>query len=78
MEQRDILRSYLRPVLKRWWLILAVVPIVTVGTYLYYDAEAEELPGLDRAIRRSRRLCDQLLLGNDGGSKSSGRKPRPC
>lgn len=38
MEQRD-LRSYLRPVLKRWWLILAVVPIVTVGTYLYYDAK---------------------------------------
>ena len=23
--------------LKRWWLILAVVPVVTVGTYLYYD-----------------------------------------
>jgi Mrp family chromosome partitioning ATPase/capsular polysaccharide biosynthesis protein len=33
---RDI-REYLRPVLKRWWLILAVVPVVTIGTYLYYD-----------------------------------------
>ncbi len=35
-EQRELL-DYLRPVLKRWWLILAVVPVVTVGTYLYYD-----------------------------------------
>ena len=35
-EKKDI-RDYLRPVLKRWWLILAVVPVVTVGTYLYYD-----------------------------------------
>jgi len=35
-ENRDI-RDYLRPVLKRWWLILAVVPIVTIGTYIHYD-----------------------------------------
>jgi Mrp family chromosome partitioning ATPase/capsular polysaccharide biosynthesis protein len=37
-EQRD-LREYLRPVLKRWWLILAVVPLVTIGTYIYYDGK---------------------------------------
>jgi Mrp family chromosome partitioning ATPase len=37
-EQRD-LREYFRPVLKRWWLILAVVPIVTIGTYVYYDGK---------------------------------------
>jgi Mrp family chromosome partitioning ATPase/capsular polysaccharide biosynthesis protein len=37
-EQRDF-RAYLQPVLKRWWLILAVVPVVTIGTYLYYDSK---------------------------------------
>jgi Mrp family chromosome partitioning ATPase/capsular polysaccharide biosynthesis protein len=35
-EKRDV-RDYIRPVLKRWWLILAVVPLVTAGTYLYYN-----------------------------------------
>jgi Mrp family chromosome partitioning ATPase/capsular polysaccharide biosynthesis protein len=35
-EKRDV-REYIRPVLKRWWLIVAIVPLVTVGTYLYYD-----------------------------------------
>ena len=35
-QQKD-LRAYLRPVLRRWWLIVLVVPVVTVGTYLYYD-----------------------------------------
>jgi Mrp family chromosome partitioning ATPase/capsular polysaccharide biosynthesis protein len=34
-EQKD-LRAYLRPVLKRWWLIATIVPIVTIGTYAYY------------------------------------------
>jgi polysaccharide biosynthesis transport protein len=36
LEQKD-LRAYVAPVLKRWWLIVAIVPIVTVATYLYYD-----------------------------------------
>ncbi len=35
-EQKEV-REYLRPILKRWWLILLVVPAVTIGTYLYYD-----------------------------------------
>ncbi len=38
MEQKD-LRAYIQPVLKRWWLILAVVPVVTVATYFYYDGK---------------------------------------
>jgi Mrp family chromosome partitioning ATPase/capsular polysaccharide biosynthesis protein len=36
IEQKD-LRDYLRPVLKRWWLLAIIVPVVTIGTYLYYD-----------------------------------------
>jgi polysaccharide biosynthesis transport protein len=36
LEQKD-LRAYVAPVLKRWWLIVAIVPVVTVATYLYYD-----------------------------------------
>jgi Mrp family chromosome partitioning ATPase/capsular polysaccharide biosynthesis protein len=35
-QQRD-LRSYLRPLIKRWWLFLAIVPVATIGTYLYYE-----------------------------------------
>ena len=60
-EQRAF-RDYLRPVLKRWWLILAVVPVVTVGTYLYYDHKPKVYTASTELFVRPPAL-DQLLLG---------------
>src|SRR5215210_6709704 len=33
------LRSYLAPVWRRRWLVLALVVAVTAGTYLFYDSK---------------------------------------
>src|SRR3954471_16912505 len=66
-EQRD-LRDYFRPVLRRWWLILAVVPVVTVGTYLYYDAKPKVYSASTQLYVQPSAL-NQLLLG--GGAPSS-------
>ncbi len=60
-EQRD-LRAYLRPVLKRWWLILTVVPIVTIGTYLYYDSKPKTYSAATELFVQPRAI-DQILLG---------------
>jgi Mrp family chromosome partitioning ATPase/capsular polysaccharide biosynthesis protein len=60
-EQRD-LRDYIRPVLRRWWLILAVVPVVTVGTYLYYDHKPKVYTASTQLYVQPSAL-NQLLLG---------------
>ena len=60
-EQRDI-RAYLRPVLKRWWLILTIVPIVTVGTYLYYDHKPKTYAAATELFVQPPAI-DQILLG---------------
>jgi receptor protein-tyrosine kinase len=42
-QQQDLrIADYLRPILGRKWLILAIVVIVTGGTYLYYDQQPRQ------------------------------------
>jgi tyrosine-protein kinase len=65
-EQKD-LRDYIRPVLRRWWLILAVVPIVTVGTYLYYDSKPKVYAASTQLYVQPSAL-NQLLLGGGGAT----------
>ena len=65
-EQRD-LRDYLRPVLKRWWLILAVVPVVTIGTYLYYDHKPK-VYGSSTELYVQPSAINQILLGGNSAS----------
>jgi capsular exopolysaccharide synthesis family protein len=62
------LRDYLRPVLKRWWLIAAVVPIVTTGTYLYYDGKPKAYTASSKLYIKPSAL-NQLLLGKSGAVK---------
>jgi Mrp family chromosome partitioning ATPase/capsular polysaccharide biosynthesis protein len=63
-EKRD-LRDYLQPVLKRWWLILAVVPLVTIGTYLYYDHKPKSY-GAATELYVQASPVSQLLNGDEG------------
>jgi Mrp family chromosome partitioning ATPase/capsular polysaccharide biosynthesis protein len=65
-EPRD-LRDYLMPVLKRWWLILAVVPIVTVGTYLYYDNKPK-VYGASTQLYVQPSAVNQVLLGGSSAA----------
>jgi Mrp family chromosome partitioning ATPase/capsular polysaccharide biosynthesis protein len=60
-EQKDF-RDYLRPVLKRWWLLVAVVPLATIGTYLYYDHKPKSYQSSAEIYVQSSAL-DQLVLG---------------
>lgn len=64
VEQKDI-RAYLRPVLKRWWLIAAVVPIVTVGTYLYYDHKPKTYEATSELYLQPSTV-EQLVFGGKG------------
>lgn len=63
-EPRD-LRDYIRPVLARWWLFLIVVPVVTVGTYLYYSHKPKSYTASTQLFIQPSTL-DQLLLGANG------------
>jgi len=36
------LSDYLRPLRSRWWLVLVIAAIATIGTYVYYDAKPSE------------------------------------
>jgi Mrp family chromosome partitioning ATPase/capsular polysaccharide biosynthesis protein len=65
-DPRD-LRDYLMPVLKRWWLILAVVPIATVGTYLYYDAKPK-VYGASTQLYAQPSAVNQVLLGGSSAA----------
>lgn len=60
-EQKDF-RDYLRPVLKRWWLIVAVVALATVGTYVYYNHKPKTYQSSAELYIQSSAL-DQLVLG---------------
>lgn len=60
-EQKDF-RDYLRPVLKRWWLLLAVVPLATIGTYLYYNHKPKSYQSSAQIYVQSSTL-DLLVLG---------------
>jgi len=69
MERKD-LRAYLRPVLKRWWLILAVVPVVTIGTYLYYDHKPKVYSASTELFVQQSTL-NQLLVGSTSSTSTS-------
>jgi Mrp family chromosome partitioning ATPase/capsular polysaccharide biosynthesis protein len=58
-EQKDF-RDYLRPVLKRWWLLL-IVPLATIGTYLYYDHKPKSYQSSAEIYVQSSPL-DQIIL----------------
>lgn len=68
-EQRDV-RAYLRPVFKRWWLILAVVPIATAATYLHYDRKPKVYTAATQ-IYVQPSVLNQILLGKGSGTKES-------
>jgi Mrp family chromosome partitioning ATPase/capsular polysaccharide biosynthesis protein len=63
-EPRDF-RSYLRPIRAYWWLILAVVVIVTAGTYVYYSQKARSYEATTELLVQQSPL-DQLLLSSNG------------
>jgi Mrp family chromosome partitioning ATPase/capsular polysaccharide biosynthesis protein len=63
IEQKD-LRSYLRPVLKRWWLLAIIVPVVTVGTYLYYDHKPK-VYGASTQLFIQPSPVNQILVGGN-------------
>lgn len=67
-EQKD-LREYLRPVLKRWWLIAIIVPIVTVGTYVYYSHKPK-VYGASTELFVQPSAVSQILVGGDSSLES--------
>ncbi|HVO55190.1 MAG TPA: hypothetical protein VMT37_12340 [Solirubrobacterales bacterium] len=68
-QQKD-LRSYLRPMLKRWWLFALIVPAVTVGTYLYYDHKPKTYEAFSELYVQPS-ATRELVLGGAGEDKSS-------
>ncbi len=69
IEQRD-LRSYLRPIRTYWWLILAVVVIVTAGTYVYYAQKPKSYEATTEILVQQSPL-NQLVIGSSGGAVAS-------
>jgi Mrp family chromosome partitioning ATPase/capsular polysaccharide biosynthesis protein len=61
-EQEKDLRSYLRPLLKRWWLFLTIVPLVTAGTYVYYNHKPKSYESSAQLYFQPSSL-EQLLFG---------------
>jgi Mrp family chromosome partitioning ATPase len=70
LEPRDP-RSYLRTVLTRWWLILPVVVIVTVGTYIYYDHKPKTYTASTQLLFQQSPLNEVLVGSGSGNSKSA-------
>ena len=68
-EPRD-LRDYLKPVLARWWLILAVVPLVTAATYFYYDHKPKVYTASTELFVQPSTL-QQILLGSTPSTTTS-------
>jgi polysaccharide biosynthesis transport protein len=65
------LREYLRPILSRLPLILAVVVVVTGATYFYYSNKPDVYASSTQIMVGSSEL-DQLLLGAQGGRSNEG------
>ena len=61
-EQEKDLRSYLRPLLKRWWLFVLIVPVVTAGTYVYYNHKPKSYESSAQLYFQPSTL-EQLLFG---------------
>jgi Mrp family chromosome partitioning ATPase/capsular polysaccharide biosynthesis protein len=68
-EQKD-LRAYLKPVLDRWWLILAVVPLVTIGTYIHYDG-TPKVYSAQTALYFQPSTLSEVLLGHASATNES-------
>jgi Mrp family chromosome partitioning ATPase/capsular polysaccharide biosynthesis protein len=60
-EQKD-LRFYLRPLLRRWWLFLTIIPLVTAGTYVYYAHKPKTYESSAQLYFQPSTL-EQLLFG---------------
>jgi Mrp family chromosome partitioning ATPase/capsular polysaccharide biosynthesis protein len=57
--------EYVRPLRKRWWLIVLIVVAVTCGTYLYYDRQPEVYSSTSQLYVEPSSL-DQILFGTSG------------
>jgi Mrp family chromosome partitioning ATPase/capsular polysaccharide biosynthesis protein len=68
LDQRDV-RTYLRPVLKRWWLFVLIVPVVTIGTYLYYSHKPKVYESSAQLYVQPSTL-GQLIFGNKTSAQS--------
>jgi polysaccharide biosynthesis transport protein len=62
------LRDYLRPILSRLPLILALVVVVTGATYFYYDRKPEVYASSTRLMVANSEV-DRLLLGREGATR---------
>lgn len=68
MDHKD-LRTYLRPVLKRWWLFALIVPVVTIGTYLYYAHKPKVYESAAQLYVQPSTL-EELVFGNQTDAQS--------
>lgn len=68
LDQKDV-RTYLRPVLKRWWLFILIVPVVTIGTYLYYSHKPKVYESAAQLYVQPSTL-EELVFGNATGAQS--------
>lgn len=68
MDHKD-LRTYLRPVLKRWWLFVLIVPVITIGTYLYYSHKPKVYEASAQLYVQPSTLAE-LIFGNKTDAQS--------
>jgi succinoglycan biosynthesis transport protein ExoP len=62
------LRDYLRPILSRLPLVLALVVVVTGATYFYYDRKPDVYASSTRLMVAGSEV-DRLLMGREGGTR---------
>lgn len=58
--------DYVRPVLTRWWLVLLIVVVATVGTYVYYDRQ-QPVYSASTQLYTEADQSSSLILGNGPG-----------
>ncbi|HKZ14497.1 MAG TPA: P-loop NTPase [Solirubrobacterales bacterium] len=68
IDQKDF-RAYIRPVLKRWWLFILIVPVVTIGTYLYYSHKPKVYEAAAQLYVQPSTL-EELVFGNKTDAQS--------
>jgi non-specific protein-tyrosine kinase len=66
VPERSDLRDYLRPIIARWWLVVLVVGIATVGTYVYSERLPKEYSAAT-SLFVANSVTDKLLIGADAG-----------
>jgi succinoglycan biosynthesis transport protein ExoP len=60
--ERPDFSDYLRPILARWWLVLIIVGIATVGTYVYSERLPKEYESAT-SLYVSNPVTDRILFG---------------